>query len=155
MGKIVNIIFYLGFLFWGGGFLIALGQFVLYNGMGDVFEYIPSEKSLIEKKADRMPNQLVYKYFVGDTEYTGSQNVSNSLLSKIDIDSTVVLYNKCFKNFSMIQGADGKSSKSWDQTVSMIIMGFFFVFIFLIYKFADMDKWIGVYTKGEYKSSRQ
>jgi len=25
----------------------------------------------------------------------------------------------------------------------------------LIYRYADMDKWIGVYTRGEYKSSRK
>lgn len=155
MKNFVNIIFSIGFLFFGGGFLIALVHFVLYNGVGDFFEYIPSDKSLIEKKIDGMPNQLVYKYFIENTEYTGSQNVSSAIISKIDLDSTVVLYNKSLKNFSMVQGITGRSSKSWDHVVGMIIMGFFFLFLFLIYKFADMDKWIGVYTRGEYKSSRK
>lgn len=151
MRKITNIVFYIGFLFFGGGFLIALGQFVLYNGMGDFFEYLPSDKSLIEKKIDRMPNQLVYKYFVGKVEYAGYQNISSTLISKIDPDSITVLYNKHFENFSIVKGITGKSSKSWDQSVGMIIMGFSFMFIFLIYKFANMDKWIGMYTKGNVK----
>ena len=151
----MKFVFYFGFLFFGGGFLIAFGQFILYNGAGDFFEYIPSEKSFFEKKTDRMPNQLIYKYYVENTEYIGTQNVSSSIISRIDLDSTIVLYNKNFKKISMIQGIAGRSSKSWDQTVGMIIMGFFFLFIFLIYKYADMDKWVGVYTKGEYKRSRK
>lgn len=154
MKKIVNFIFYIGFLFFGGGFLIAFGQFVLYNGMGNLFEYLPSDKSIIEKKTDRMPNQLIYKYYIDDVEYTGSQNISSVIISDINIDSTIVLYNKYLKNYSMIQGISGRSSKSWDNSVGMVIMGFFFTFIFLIYKFANMNKWIGIYTKGNYKIGR-
>ena len=143
----MKLVFYTGFLFFGGGFLIAFGQFILYNGAGVFFEYIPSDESFFEKKVDRMPNQLIYKYYIENTEYTGTQNVSSSIISKIDLDSTIVLYNKNFKKISMIQGITGRSSKSWDQTVGMIVMGFFFLFLFLIYKFVDINKWIGVYTR--------
>lgn len=156
MRSFINIIFYIGFLFFGGGFLIALGQFILYNGIGDIFEYTPSDKSIIvEKRVDRMPNQIVYQYFIENEKYNGSQNISSTIISKIDPDSIIVLYNKSFNNFSMIQGVAGKSSKSRDQITGIIIMGFFFLFIFLIYKFSDKEKWIGVYTRGEYKSSKE
>ena len=154
MRKFVDIIFYMGFLFFGGGFLIALGQLILYNGIGNIFEYMPSDKSHIEVKMDMMPNQLVYRYFVENVEYAGSQNVSSTVASKIDLDSTTILYNKYFKNLSMVDGITGRSSKAWDQITGMFIMGFFFMFMLLIYKFSDIDKWIGIYTKGEYKSSK-
>lgn len=105
MRGFINIIFYIGFLFFGGGFLIAFGQFILYNGIGNIFEYTPSDKTIIvEKRVDRMPNQIVYQYFIESEKYNGSQNMSSTVISDIDPDSIIILYNKSFNNFSMIQG---------------------------------------------------
>jgi hypothetical protein len=73
MKLFIKIIFYANFLFWGGGFLIAFCQFVVYNGFGNIFEYIPSEKSMVERNLDHMPRQLVYEYSVNGKMFTGSQ----------------------------------------------------------------------------------
>lgn len=47
MRSFINIIFYIGFLFFGGGFLIAFGQFILYNGVGQCFTYVKADNAQI------------------------------------------------------------------------------------------------------------
>ena len=36
MNTMIKFIFYAGFLFFGGGFVIAFSQFVIYNGLGNI-----------------------------------------------------------------------------------------------------------------------
>ena len=156
--KIYIIIVYFGFLFFGGGFLIVFGQFTLYNGFGNFFEYLPADEFTISKgREDRMPRQFIYQYSVAGRTFDGSQTVSTETFENTDINKIVVFYNRVFNFSSMLEGIEGESelSKSGEQIYGMVIFGFLFQFIFLIYKFADMDKWIGVYTRGEYKSSRK
>lgn len=137
--------------------MIALGQFTLYNGFGNFFEYLPADEFTISKgRGDRMPRQFIYQYSVGGRTFDGSQTVSSESFENTDINKIVIVYNRAFNFTSMIEGIQGERelSKSSEQIYGMVIFGFFFLFIFLIYRFADTDKWIGVYTKGEYKSSR-
>jgi hypothetical protein len=156
MKLFIKIIFYANFLFWGGGFLIAFCQFVVYNGFGNVFEYLsPKEKtSFIEK--DSVNNYEIfvmnYSYIVNEKEYKDKESVVVNAVDKNDFYIDNIFYNKTIPSLSYVGNNRLKliSAKS-----GMIIFGFFFLFIFLIYKFADMDKWIGVYTRGEYKSSRK
>lgn len=144
--NLYRIIIYIGFIFFGGGFLIAFGQFIIYNGIGIFFEYIPAEKIIVQKETSTTPKQFQYEYIVNNKRYTGTQNVSTEVLNETETSNVVILYNKNFNSFSKIQGISGKSSKVWDQTVGMIIFGFFFIIIFVIYKFSDLDKWIRIYT---------
>lgn len=144
--NLYRIIIYIGFIFFGGGFLISFGQFIIYNGIGDFFEYIPANENFVYKEMDKMPTQFRYEYIVDNKRYKDSQNVSTQIIKELDTENVVVLYNKTFNCFSMLQGIKGKSSKVWDQTIGMIVFGFFFLFIFVIYKFANIDKWIGIYS---------
>jgi len=155
MKGFVKLVFYIGFLFFGGGFLIDFGQFVIYNGLGNIFEYKNADYFYISNDTTSMPAKLIYEYVVNEKKYKDYQNVSTETAKLEDTSKFTVLYNAFFNNFSVIKELEGRETKSWDQIVGMIIFGFFFLFIFLIYKFADMDKWIGVYTRGEYKSSRK
>jgi hypothetical protein len=155
MNTFVKIIFYFGFLFWGGGFLVSLLQYFAYNGFGNVFEYKKADYFCISNDTTSMPAKLTYEYIVDERKYKDYQNVSTETAKLENTTQFTVLYNVSFNNFSIIKELKGRETKTWDQTVGMIIFGFFFLFIFLIYKFADMDKWIGVYTRGEYKSSKK
>lgn len=154
MKGIVNIIFYIGFLFFGGGFLIAFGQFTLYNGIGDIFDYVAPDsinfniQSDIVNKKERYT--INYSYIANGKKYIVKDTFYASYIKKGGKDIEKLYYNKSIPSVFYIDNnnLDIKRSK-----INMIIMGFFFMFIFLIYKFADMDKWIGVYTRGEYKSS--
>lgn len=155
MNTIIKFIFYAGFLFFGGGFVIAFSQFVIYNGLGNIFDYKKSDCFCITNDTTTMPVKLIYYYFVDERKYKDYQNVSTETAKLEDISQFTVLYNASFNSFSVIKELEGRETKTWDQIVGMIIFGFFLLFIFLIYRFADMNKWIGVYTRGEYKSSRK
>jgi hypothetical protein len=155
MKTFIKIIVYFGYCFFGGGFLIAFGHYIAYNGLGNFFEYAPANVISVQKETYQTPNKLLYEYSVNNKAYRGYQNISSTKIEQISNNQIVVLYNKTFNNISMIQDITGKSSKTWEQTVGMLVFGLPLLFIFLIYTFADMDKWIGVYTRGEYKSSRK
>ena len=44
MKGFVKLIFWGNFLFFGGGFLVALFQYIAYNGLGNIFEYAKPEQ---------------------------------------------------------------------------------------------------------------
>ena len=157
MKTFVKLIFGVSFFFFGGGFLITFGQFIIYNGLGDIFEYIPANESTISKERDRMPKRFTYQYSVNGKTFNGYQTVSTEAIDNTDLSAVIVLHNKTFHSFSMLNGIKGEKelSKSNEQIYGMLVFGIPFLFVFLIYKFADIDKWIGVYTRGEYKSSRK
>lgn len=154
MRRFVNIIFYIGFLFFGGGFLIALGQFILYNGMGDIFEYIKANNPEIDCEitfSNKIEiTNIHYRYMVSGQLYESIESIATSSIKIKNIQIDEIYYNKAFPSLNYI----GDNTLSMRKAkIGMIVMGFFFLFIFLIYLFADIEKWIGVYTKGEYKSS--
>ena len=156
MNTFMKFVFYVGFLFFGGGFLIAFLQFALYNGFGDFFEYVKANDAKIDY-AITFSNKIEitnihYSYTVNNKLHESKESIATSSIEKKEIRIDEIYYNKDFPSLSYV----GDKMLSLRKAISgMIIMGFFFLFIFLIYKFADMDKWIGVYTRGEYKSSRK
>ena len=129
MKLFVKLIFVANFLFLGGGFLIAFFQFIAYNGFGDIFEYVVDQKV-----------------------YESKQSVYIPSIAECDFYENSVYYNKKIPFLSYV---GTKELKLNSPESGMVVFGFFFLFIFLIYRYADMDKWIGVYTRGEYKSSRK
>lgn len=154
--KIINIIFYFGFLFFGGGFLISLGQFVLYNGMGDIFEYVEPESINFTIQSDTINQKerytINYFYLVDDKQYNAKDVFYTNYIKKGAKNLEKLYYNKRIPSVIYVDNnhLDVKRSK-----INMLVMGFFFLFILLIYKFADLDKWIGVYTRGEYKRTKK
>ena len=154
MKLFVKLIFVANFLFLGGGFLIAFFQFIAYNGFGDIFEYVKPEQLETHVKIDSIKETktIFYKYVVNQKVYESKQSVYIPSIAECDFYENSVYYNKRIPCLSYIgkQGFKLRSTK-----IDMCITGFFFLFIFLIYRYADMDKWIGVYTRGEYKSSRK
>ena len=154
MKLFVKLIFVANFLFLGGGFLIAFFQFIAYNGFGDIFEYVKPEQLEAHIKIDSIKETktIFYKYVVDQKVYESKQSIYIPRIAEYDFYENNVYYNKRIPCLSYIgkQGFKLRSTK-----IDMCITGFFFLFIFLIYRYADMDKWIGVYTRGEYKSSRK
>jgi hypothetical protein len=146
--RFYTIIIYIGYIFFGGGFLTAFGQFIIYNGFGETFEYVPASNCKVARNIERMPCQLLYEYQdINGNEYKGVQNVSDKIAQEIDLESVDILYNKLFPFFSMVKGIEGRSSKSWDFTVGMIVMGFIFLLLFILNTLGNVDKWIKRYEK--------
>ena len=156
MKGFMKLVFYAGFLFFGGGFLIAFGQFVIYNGLGNIFEYVQANDANIEYETtlsnEREITKIYYSYKVNDKLFESTHSIFTSLIEERDIRIDKIYYNKRFPSFNYV----GSNQFSLRKTkVSMIVMSAFFIFLFLLYKFADMDKWIGLYTGTYDKSSKK
>lgn len=155
MKKSMSIVFYIGFIFFGGGFLIALGQFILYNRMGDFFEYVEPEYVSFTISSDTVNQKercmIKYTYIADGKTYTTKETFYASYIKKENKNIEKLYYNTKIPQLIYIEDNTIYIKRS---KVNMLIMFIPFLFIYLIYKFADIDKWIGVYTRGEYKSSK-
>lgn len=145
----MKYIFYLIFIITGGAFIFSLYQFTLYNGFGEIIKYLPVEKIGINTDTTRMPMRIQYSFIIDGKVIHDTQNVSIMIAKTVDVDTLTVLYNKTF-NKSILKNITGKSSKTIDHITGMQISAFFFIVFFLIYKFGDLEKWEGIYFRGEY-----
>ena len=156
MGKIFQVVFYFGLLFFGGGLLVAFGQFILYNGMGELFDYeraCDAEITYGKSFSNKIEiTHIDYVYAVGGRTYNSKETIATSSIEKKGLRIDEVYYNRTFPGLSYV--GNNKLSLRKAKT-GMIVMGFFFSFILLIYLLADRGKWIGVYTRGEYKGGRK
>ncbi len=145
----MKFILYLIFIVTGGVFIFSLYQFTLYNGFGEIITYVPVEKKSINTDTTRMPMRIQYSFIFDGKVIHDTQNVSNRVAKTVNVDTLTVLYNKTF-NKSVLKNITGKSSKTIDHKTGMQISAFFFIIFFLIYKFGDLEKWEGIYFRGEY-----
>lgn len=156
MKRILNIIFYIGFLFFGGGFMIAFCQFIAYNGLGNVFEYEKAEDAKIHQEAGFLNKieivTIHYSYTLNNQTYNATESIAISAIKKANMQIDEVFYNRTFPSLSYV---GNNKLKLTQAKVGMLVMGAFLIFLGLIFIFIDKDKWIGVYTRGEYKSSKR
>ena len=156
MKAFVKLVVYIGFLFWGGGFLIAFSLFIAYNGLVPIFKYQEADQfTILYGDTTIMPARLVYEYEVNGEKYANYQNVSTDIARLNNFAGYSIVFNTTFPKLSMVKELKGREAKSWDYTTGMFVFGFFFLFIFFLYKFGDLDKWIGLYTRGEFVSSKK
>ena len=130
-----------------------------YRLSGDSFVanflfYVKPEQLETHVKIDSIKETktIFYKYVVNQKVYESKQSVYIPSIAECDFYENSVYYNKKIPFLSYV---GTKELKLNSPESGMVVFGFFFLFIFLIYRYADMDKWIGVYTRGEYKSSRK
>jgi hypothetical protein len=66
MKLFVKLVFSIGFLFLGGGFLLAFLQYIAYNGFGDIFEYVKPEylETRVEINSIRETKTIIYNYTI-------------------------------------------------------------------------------------------
>ncbi len=153
MSRVLKFIFLIGFLLFGGGFLFALFQFASYNGFGEWFDFAKpdSYETIVEERPNEDCRVIWYTYSVDGKSYSSYQNVGLNVIDLYEFHEDNLVYNKQLPFFSMI---GKKEFKLRNAKAGMVVTGILFLFIFSIYKFADLEKWIGVYTRGEYKSGR-
>ncbi len=149
--KFYRIIIYIGFIFFGGGLLITFGQFIIYNGMGNFFEYSRPIKLETIVNIDSLLNDktIYYKYFVDNKSYNSMQTVKINHIEEYSFYKTNIYYNTSIPAFSYI-GSNKLKIRS--MISGMLVSGFFLLFILVIYKFTNIDKWIGIYIGGKYQN---
>ena len=66
MKLFVKLVFSIGFLFLGGGFLLAFLHYIAYNGFGDIFEYVKPEylETRVEINSIRETKTIIYNYTI-------------------------------------------------------------------------------------------
>jgi hypothetical protein len=149
-----------------GGLYIILGfsgiittyniiLYIGYNGLGNTFNYVtPQRYTSTATQVDTIQKETVvtYSYWVSNKEYTAKQIMHWKGLKNYDHSTDSIYYNKQFPCLSYIKS---KEFKQGSPIVGMVLGGLFFLIFFLIYRYADHDKWIGVYARGEYKPSNK
>ena len=141
----VNIIFWIGFLFFGGGFLITFGKFIAYNGFGNIFEYVKPEniETAVEIDSLKKNKTIFYSYFVDSKTHSAKQTLYMPNIDKYNFYEGNIYYNKTIPSLSYI---GNNKLRLRQEKVGMIISGFFFLLYFLIYKLANIDRMIAQYT---------
>ncbi|WP_455496564.1 hypothetical protein [Coprobacter sp.] len=155
MKTFVKMIFYLNFLLTGGAFMFSFCQFVLYNGFGNMFEYKTAEYFVINRDTVPEPSKLIYEYVANGKKYHSFQYFSPDIAKSADLSKFNVIYNTTFKNISVIKESNSQGIRIQGQVILMIIFGAAFLLMFLIYRFADLDKWIRIYTGEEYRRRKE
>ncbi|WP_291528812.1 hypothetical protein [Bacteroides sp. UBA939] len=142
----------------GSALLYSIIMSVMYNGIGNIFKYIPVDhySYTLENDTTAKRNRIVLKYQYSFDNHT--YNDEHPFLAEdmiVNVDSAVVYCNSVIPSFSMMEGVPNSSYKQKLYLVQICVSFFFFLFAFLIWRFADHDKWIGVYARGEYKTKKQ
>lgn len=146
---------YLWLFICGIFFIYYCFLYITHNGVGNIFSYAPT--SVIDFSIDfkQQPVTINYSYKVNQKKYSGAQEVAVEVAEEIQNTEITILYNKTFPMISEIKDISGNSSKLNECIWKMGLTFIGFLFAFLILKFADHEKWIGVYARGEYKSRKQ
>ena len=158
MESVIRFIYKLALYVWlfvcGSCFVSYCFLYVAHNGLGDIFSYVPTIAMNVSIDLKKRPAVINYSYKVNQREYSGAQEVAGNVAQKLQKTEVAILYNETFPMISEIKNIKGKSSKLHECTLKMGLGFIGFLFAFLIWRFADHDKWIGVYARGEYKSKK-
>lgn len=152
MGRIIRFVYKLSLYIWlsvsGIGCLYSVIMYIAYNGLGDVFKYMPVDKFSYSMKIDsvsRPTNILEYQYEIDGHTYNSEHRFFVEDM-KENIGSIRVLYNSTFEYLSMVEGVPNENYMQRLYLVRICTSLIFFLFAFLIYKFANHDKWINIYS---------
>lgn len=63
---------YAGYLFFGGGILVGIGQYAVYNGFGNWFEYVKAEQveATTTHNSQKQTVRIDYTYWVNKRSYS-------------------------------------------------------------------------------------
>lgn len=151
IGGIWKIAVYIGYLFFGGGVLVGIGQYAVYNGFGDWFEYIKADRveATTKPNSQKQTVRIDYTYWVNNKSYTSWLELTNKKVEAYNFYETEIYYNKKFPVFSYV--GNNSQFKARHGKIGVIVCGFFFLFIFLVYNMSNREKWIKIYSGEAYK----
>ncbi len=135
--------------------MFSFCQFVLYNGFGNMFEYKTAEQFVIIRDPRPQSTRLNYEYIADGNKYFSFQHFPLEIAKSADLSQFTVIYNTTFKNISVIKKSDVQKINVQYPVTYMVIFGAAFLLMFLIYRFADLDKWIRIYTGEEYRRRKE
>lgn len=144
MKLIVKLFFIFGIAFGSVGFLYSFSQLIALNGLGNIFEMKDAKEIKTEITHDSIHINILYAYIIDGKEYKDDYKMVTEYFEQCNIDSIVVKYNKNFPSISYIDGVPLKIRK---QRFGIFMSLFFLLFITLIWKLSNRDKWIRTYEQ--------
>lgn len=144
MKKIVSFFYVLGLLLGSVGLIYSIAMLIVLNGVGDVFEMKEPEQLEIKILKDSIEVNIHYTYKVGDVENSEHYKINVNYFDRCKIDSIVVKYNANYPTISFIEGIPLKQR---EQKIGIFITSFFLLFLVLVWKLSDRDKWANTYEE--------
>lgn len=144
MKIIVKIFFIVGIAFGGFGLLFSFSKLIALNGLGNIFEMNEARSVKTEIIRDSTHISILYSYKVEGKVYQDNYKMFVEYFEQCSIDTIVVKYNK---NFPMVSYIDGVPLKIRQQKINMFLSTFFLLFLILLWKLSNKDKWIKTYEE--------
>lgn len=144
MKFIIKLFLILGISFWGLGLLYSFSKLIALNGLGNIFEMNEARNVKTEINRDSTEISIVYTYQVEDKVYQDNYKMFVEYFEQCGIDTIVVKYNKYFPMVSYIDGVPLKVRK---QKTGIFISTFFLLFLILLWRLSNKDKWIKTYEE--------
>jgi len=141
---IIKLFFILGIAFWGLGLLYSFSKLIALNGLGNIFEMNEARNVKTEIIRDSTDISILYTYQVEGKVYQDNYKMFVEYFEQCGIDTIVVKYNKYFPMVSFIDGVPLKIRK---QKTGIFISTFFLLFLILLWKLSNKDKWIKAYEE--------
>ncbi len=142
MKRIIKLFFILGIAFFGLGLLFSFSKLIALNGLGDIFEMNGARNAKTEIIRDSTDINILYTYQVEGKVYQDNYKMFVDYFEQCGIDTIVVKYNKYFPMVSFIDGVPLKIRK---QKTGIFISTFFILFLILLWKLSNKDKWFKTY----------
>lgn len=144
MKVIIKLFFILGIAFWGIGLLYSFSKLIALNGLGNIFEMDEARNVKMEIINDSTDISILYTYQVKGKVYQDNYKMFVEYFEQCGIDTIVVKYNKYFPMVSYIVGVPLKIRK---QKTGIFVSVFFLLFLILLWKLSNKDKWAKIYEE--------
>jgi hypothetical protein len=134
----------LGILFWGISLIYSFSKLIALNGVVDIFEMKEAQRVKTKINQELIDIRISYTYQVDEKEYNDNYTMFIDYFERCNIDTIVIKYNETFPMVSYIEGVPLKNRK---QKTGIFISSFFLLFLVLIWKLSNRNKWIKTYEE--------
>lgn len=144
MGVNVKLFFIVGVTFWVLVLLYSFSKLVTLNGLGYIFEMKDAQEVKTKIIRDSVNINISYTYQVNGKEYNDNYKMFIDYFERCNIDTTIIKYNNVFPMVSYIDGIPLKIRK---QKTGIVISTFFLLFLILLWRLINRDKWVRTYEE--------
>ncbi len=142
MRLIGKLFFIVGIAFWSIGLLYSFSKLVALNGLVKIFNMKEAQDANTEIIRDSTHVKILYAYWVNGKVYEENYRMVVDYFDRYNPDTIIIKYNKLFP---MVSYVDGIPLKIRQQKIQIFISTFFLLFLILLWKLSNRDKWVATY----------
>lgn len=139
MKTIVNILFFIGIVFWITFIFIDSFKILSLNGFGNHFHMCEPEISSIKIDTDSIDTIITYTYIVAGKKFDNKYEMYSEYYNKCNLDTLIIKYNETFPEISYIEGINLKTRQS---CIGLGFSIFFLSILFLLWKLISKFYWV-------------